>query len=97
LIGCGFYADEYAAVSCTGDGEDFVRLLIAKRTADAVAQGQSAREAALSSIAFLGQKATGTGGLIVVDHHGNVGFNWNSRNMSHAYMKEGMEEPIAGV
>ena len=97
LIGCGFYADEYAAVSCTGHGEDFVRLLIARRTADAVARGLSAREAALSSIAFLGQRATGTGGLIVVDHHGGVGFAWNSNNMSHASMMEGMEEPVAGV
>lgn len=97
LIGCGFYADEYAAVSCTGHGEDFVRLLIARRTADAVARGPSAREAALSSIAFLGQRATGTGGLIVVDHHGSVGFAWNSNNMSHASMMEGMEEPVVGV
>ena len=97
LVGCGFYADEYAAVSCTGHGEDFVRLMIAKRTADAVTRGLSAREAAQSSIAFLGEKATGTGGLIVVDWHGNVGFAWNSKNMSHAYIMAGMAEPIAGV
>ncbi len=31
LVGCGFYADENAAISCTGHGEDFIRLLIAKR------------------------------------------------------------------
>src|SRR6266480_1340340 len=45
LVGCGFYADEQAAISCTGDGEDFVRLLIAKRAADFVARGNTAREA----------------------------------------------------
>ncbi len=97
LVGCGFYADEYAAVSCTGHGEDFVRLLIAKRAADAVASGLSAREAVLSSIAFLGARATGTGGLILVDSNGIVGFAWNSNNMIHAYIMEGMEEPIAGA
>lgn len=100
LVGCGFYADEYAAVSCTGDGEDFVRLLIAKRAADVVGYskgGQTAREAAEAAIAVLGSKATGTGGLIIVDRKGNVGFAWNSRNMSHAYMMEGMEEPVSGV
>ena len=100
LVGCGFYADEYAAVSCTGDGEDFVRLLIAKRAADIVANskgGLTAREAAEAAIAVLSAKATGTGGLIIVDRKGNVGFAWNSRNMSHAYMIEGMEEPLAGV
>lgn len=97
LVGCGFYADEEAAISCTGHGEDFVRLLIAKRAYDFVANGQSAREAALSAIAVLGVRATGTGGLIVVDRKSEVGFAWNSRNMSYAYIKDGMDEPVAGV
>lgn len=97
LVGCGFYADEQAAISCTGHGEDFVRLLIAKRTADFVERGYTAREAAEAAIAVLGQRATGTGGLIVVDRLGNVGFAWNSQNMSHAYMVEGLEEPVTGI
>jgi beta-aspartyl-peptidase (threonine type) len=97
LVGCGFYADEQAAISCTGHGEDFVRLLIAKRTADFVTRGYTAREAAEAAIAVLGQRATGTGGLIVVDRLGNVGFAWNSQNMSHAYMVEGLEEPVTGI
>jgi L-asparaginase / beta-aspartyl-peptidase len=97
LIGCGFYADENAAISCTGHGEDFIRLLIAKRAADFVARGDVARDAVQAAIAVLGARATGTGGLIVVDRLGNVGFAWNSRHMSHAYMIEGMDEPIAGV
>ena len=97
LVGCGFYADENAAISCTGDGEDFMRLLIAKRAADFVARGNTAREAAEAAIALLGAKATGTGGLIVVDRKGNAGFAWNSQNLSHAYIVEGMQEPITGV
>ncbi len=97
LVGCGFYADDQAAISCTGDGEDFVRLLLAKRAADFVARGATAREAAEAAIAVLGEKATGRGGLIVVDRLGNLGFAWNSRNMSHAYMTEGLEEPVAGI
>lgn len=97
LVGCGFYADEEAAISCTGQGEDFVRLLIAKRAADFVSNGQTAREAAELAIAFLGAHAKGTGGLIVVDRKGEVGFAWNSRNLAYAYIKDGMEEPVAGV
>jgi beta-aspartyl-peptidase (threonine type) len=97
LVGCGFYADDNAAVSCTGYGEDFIRLLIAKRTADYVARGETAREAAEAAIALLSAKATGTGGLIVVDRKGNLGFSWNSQNMKHAYIAEGMQEPIAGI
>lgn len=90
LVGCGFYADEQAAVSCTGHGEDFVRLMIARRAADFVAQGRSASQAAEAAIAFLGAKATGTGGLILVDRFGGVGFAWNSQNMAHAYITMGM-------
>jgi beta-aspartyl-peptidase (threonine type) len=97
LVGCGFYADEHAAVSCTGHGEDFIRLLIAKRAADCVARGMRARDAAEATIAVLSAKATGEGGLIVVDHLGNVGFAWNSSHMSHAYIIEGMNEPLSGV
>ena len=97
LVGCGFYADEQAAVSCTGHGEDFVRLMIAKRASDFVAQGRPAQEDAEAAIAFLGDHATGTGGLILVDHLGGTGFAWNSQNLARAYMREGMDEPVAGV
>lgn len=97
LVGCGFYADDNAAVSCTGDGEDFTRLLIAKRAADFVAHGETARDAAATAIAFLGAKATGTGGLIMVDRKGNIGFAWNSQNMKHAYITEGMDNPESGI
>ncbi len=93
LVGSGFYADENAAISCTGQGEDFMRLLIAKRAADFVARGDTARTAAEAAIAVLSAKANGTGGLIVVDRLGNVGFAWNSQHMTYAYMREGQEEP----
>lgn len=97
LVGCGFYADENAAVSCTGHGEDFVRLLIAKRTADYVARGDTAREAAEAAIAVLSARASGTGGLIVVDRKGDIGFAWNSQSMARAYMFEGIPEPVTGL
>jgi len=42
-------------------------------------------------------KATGTGGLIIVDYLGNVGYAWNSEGMSYAYMHEHLEEPMAGI
>jgi len=93
LVGCGFYADENAAISCTGYGEDFIRLLLAKRAADFVAHGDTARSAAEAAIAVLSTRATGDGGLIVVDRLGNVGFAWNSQHMTYAYMVEGQAEP----
>ncbi|HTK05687.1 MAG TPA: isoaspartyl peptidase/L-asparaginase [Ktedonobacteraceae bacterium] len=87
LVGCGFYADEYAAISCTGLGEDFIRLLIAQRAASYVAQGLNAQQAAEKAMAFLSEKATGTGGVIIVDRHGNIGAAWNSEHMSYASMQ----------
>lgn len=97
LVGCGFYADEYAAVSCTGQGEDFMRLLVAKRAADFVARGDNASTAAEAAIGVLGAKADGRGGLILVDRLGNVGFAWNTENLARAYMAGEMDEPVAGV
>ena len=97
LVGCGFYADENAAISCTGNGEDFTRLLIAKRVADNVARGMNARAAAEETVAYLGAKAEGTGGLIVVDRLGNVGFSWNSQHMVYAYLAQDMTEPAIGI
>ncbi len=91
LVGCGFYADENAAVSCTGHGEDFVRLLIAKRAADFVGSGAHAREAVEKTLAVLGARAYGTGGLILVDRGGNIGIAWNSQHMVHAYITSTQE------
>jgi beta-aspartyl-peptidase (threonine type) len=95
LAGCGYYADEAAAVSCTGDGEDFIRLLIAKRASDFVTAGMNAQEAAEAAINVLSTRASGTGGLITVDHRGNIGFAHSTPHMSRAFMQEGMREPIA--
>lgn len=97
LVGCGFYADEFAGISCTGYGEDFVRLLIAKRAADFVARGLSANDAARAAIDVLSAKATGTGGLILVDATGGIGFAWNSSYMARAYMTENLVEPVVGI
>ncbi len=99
LVGCGFYADENAAISCTGQGEDFIRLLIARRAADLVGAGVLAREAAEQTIALLEAKAQSTGGLILLDRRGDIGIAWNTRHMVHAYItsNRAMREPETGI
>ncbi len=97
LVGCGFYADEHAAISCTGYGEDFMRLLIAQRAAAFAAAGQSAQQAADSAIAVLSARAHGKGGLIVIDRQGNTGLARNSDHMAYAYIREDMQEPAVGI
>jgi L-asparaginase / beta-aspartyl-peptidase len=71
LIGAGTWADERVAVSCTGQGETFIRAGAARLVAALVERGEtleSAAAAAMQAVARCG----GTGGLIAVDAHGKV-------------------------
>ncbi len=98
LPGCGYYAESgIGGVSCTGDGEDFIRLLLAKRVADFLEVGLSAQSAATAAIRLLSERTTGEGGLIVLDSQGRVGYARNSVTMAHAIMMDGMPAPFAGV
>lgn len=98
LPGCGYYAESgIGGISCTGDGEDFIRLLLAKRVADYLATGLSAQGAATAAIRLLSEGTAGEGGLIVVDSQGRVGYARNSATMAHAFMSDGMPTPFAGV
>ncbi len=97
LIGCGFYADEYATISCTGYGEDFTRLLIARRAAEFISHGAAAQDAAERAIAFLSAHTTQTGGLILLDSGGKIGQAKNSEHMVYAAISTGMDKPLTGV
>jgi beta-aspartyl-peptidase (threonine type) len=98
LVGCGFYAEEgLGGVASTGHGEDFIRLLLAKRAVDYLGAGLSAQAAANAAIGVLSQRLGGSGGLILLDAAGRVGCARNTAAMSFAYIAEGMSEPIAAV
>lgn len=98
LPGCGYYAERgIGGISCTGDGEDFIRLLLAKRVADYLAAGLSAQGAATAAIRLLGERTTGEGGLIVLDSQGRVGYARNSATMAHAFMSDDMPSLYAGI
>ncbi|HEU5368781.1 MAG TPA: isoaspartyl peptidase/L-asparaginase [Ktedonobacterales bacterium] len=98
LVGCGFYAeDDLGGVSSTGHGEYFVRLMLARRACEFLAHGMSARAAAEAAIRLLGERLGGTGGLILIDRQGQVGFAHNTPHMSYGYLIEGMETPLVGI
>lgn len=98
LPGCGYYAESgIGGISSTGDGEDFIRLLLAKRVADYLSTGLSAQAAATAAIRLLSERTTGEGGLIVLDHNGRVGYARNSATMAHAFMMDGMSQAYAGI
>jgi beta-aspartyl-peptidase (threonine type) len=102
LIGCGCYADsEAGGVSCTGYGEAIMKVVLAKTAADFLCRpatcvdppesadpcnlstaGLAAREA----VHLLAKRTHGTGGLILLDRHGNSGFAFNTPRMAYGYV-----------
>ncbi|MBY0563955.1 MAG: isoaspartyl peptidase/L-asparaginase [Hyphomonadaceae bacterium] len=81
IIGAGCWADERAAVSCTGLGEYFMRVNaaadVSARIAYAGASLHDAANAVIEDVRQLG----GTGGLIAVDRLGNVAAPFVSQGM----------------
>jgi beta-aspartyl-peptidase (threonine type) len=84
IIGAGAWADGYAAVSCTGQGEYFIRTAVAAQIAHRVRFGgeslESAARAAIQGVADLG----GHGGLVSVDRDGNVAMPFVSSGLKRA-------------
>src|SRR5262249_34059532 len=98
LVGCGYCAENgLGGVSSTGHGEDFIRLLLARRALDFIAGGMSAQAAAPAAIRMLDQRIHGEGALTLLDAQGRVGYARDTPTMAHAFMMEGMAAPFAGV
>jgi beta-aspartyl-peptidase (threonine type) len=82
LVGCGTYADDYGAASCTGHGEAIIRLLLAKSAVDYLKNGSEAQTAAdLAMIDLEDDRIEGTGGIILIDRWGKVGYARNTTHM----------------
>jgi beta-aspartyl-peptidase (threonine type) len=82
IIGAGTYANnQTCAVSATGDGEFFIRSVVAHDIAALVGyKGMSVKDAAdavLDKVKQLG----GTGGVIVLDREGHVAMPFNTAGM----------------
>lgn len=89
LIGCGNYADAFGAASGTGHGEAFIRLVLAKRAVGYIESGQSALDAARQAIADLEAKLQSSGGVILIDRHGAVGYARNATHMPVCHIGAG--------
>ena len=85
LIACGTWADERAAVSCTGQGEFFIRTAAAAQVAWRVEAGQSLAEAGRAVIDQIGAMG-GDGGLIALDRTGAIADPFNSQGMKRAWL-----------
>ena len=84
IIGAGTYADNaVGALSCTGEGEYFLRAVLAHDTAARVEHG--GRSLADAAEAALREKLTargGAGGIIGVDRHGQPVMAFNTPTMA---------------
>jgi isoaspartyl peptidase/L-asparaginase-like protein (Ntn-hydrolase superfamily) len=81
IAGAGVWADDHAAVSCTGTGEMFIRAAVAAQIAHRVRFASEplsqAANAALAEVAALG----GEGGLIALSATGELVMPYNSAGM----------------
>lgn len=87
IIGAGTYADNRTcAVSCTGDGEYFIRAVVAHEvSALMLERGMKLRQATDEALARA-QKLGGAGGLIAVDKNGEVLLLFNTSGMYRGYL-----------
>jgi L-asparaginase / beta-aspartyl-peptidase len=88
IIGAGTYANNATcAISCTGWGEFFIRLVMAKTISDMMEFGklslqQAANEMVMKRLPALG----GDGGLIALDRDGNFTMPFNTEGMYRGYV-----------
>jgi beta-aspartyl-peptidase (threonine type) len=96
IIGAGTYADNNTcAISCTGWGEYFIRLVMAKSIADRMEFGKmslvdAANEMVMKKLPALG----GDGGLIAVDKDGNITLPFCTEGMYRGYIRSTGEKAI---
>lgn len=83
LIGSGTYADNSTcAVSCTGKGEDFIRLNVAHDIASLVRYAQLDIQTACDSVVMKKLKdIKGRGGCIAIDTQGNIAMPFTTSGM----------------
>jgi beta-aspartyl-peptidase (threonine type) len=93
LIGAGTWADERAAVSCTGDGEVFIRVGVARWLAAMISDGvavEEAAERALTEVNRLG----GKGGLIALDRDGRASLPFSTQAMPRGIWRGGQAAEV---
>jgi len=88
LIGAGTYANHQCAISCTGWGEYFIRLCVAKTVADLMeykdySLKKACNEVIMKKLPDLG----GDGGLVAIDNKGNIAMPFSTEGMYRGYIK----------
>jgi beta-aspartyl-peptidase (threonine type) len=94
IIGAGTYANNATCgISCTGWGEFFIRLVMAKSVSDLLEyKNMTIDDAAKLMIHNKLPNLGGDGGLIGLDKNGNITMQFNSEGMYRGYMKSNGEK-----
>ena len=96
IIGAGTYSNNATcAISATGWGEYFIRLVMAKSISDMMEFGKmslkdAANEMVMKRLGALG----GDGGLIALDKDGNFTMPFNTEGMYRGWKKAGKSEVL---
>jgi L-asparaginase / beta-aspartyl-peptidase len=88
LIGAGTWADAHVAISCTGEGEAFIRAAAAHQVAVRLGAGASLAQAAADTLQDIAT-VDGVGGLIAVDADGEVAMPFTTDVMNRAIWRAG--------
>ncbi len=96
IIGAGTYANnKTVAISGTGWGEYFIRLVMAKTISDMMEFGKIKLKAAADEMIMKRLPALGgDGGLIAVDKDGNITMPFCTDGMYRGYIKEGGKKVV---
>jgi beta-aspartyl-peptidase (threonine type) len=94
LIGCGTYAESTSGgVSCTGDGEAIIRVVLARRTIDILKLAADPMHACQVAMDVLVEEGRGGGGLICIDWKGRLGWAHSTPLMPVGFMSPGHDAP----
>ena len=94
LIGCGTYADSsLGGVSCTGDGEAIIRVVLGHRALRYLKDADDPDYAAKVAVDLLVEEGGGQGGLILIDWRGRPGYATSTRLMPVGWMTPALGEP----
>jgi beta-aspartyl-peptidase (threonine type) len=93
IIGAGTYANNATcAISCTGHGEYFIQSVVAYDISCLMEyKGMTLADASHEVVMNKLVQRGGEGGLIAVDHVGNVCLPFNSEGMYRAWYADGQQ------
>ena len=95
LIGCGTSAESnLGGVSCTGDGEAIIRVVLARRALETLKSVDDPGQACRVAVDVLVEEGRGQGGLILVDWRGRTGWAHSTPLLPVGFMSPSHAAPI---